>query len=82
MLWNNPLYCVNICCCDWFNKEADWSIAGQDKVRRENQTKDIGKKKGGVREVTSLTWRGNRRYKMKEMAILHGGTKISRIGLL
>ena len=32
------LYCVNICCWDWFNKEVDWSVTGQDKVRRENQT--------------------------------------------
>ena len=27
-LWDIPLCCVNICPCDWFNKEADWSIAG------------------------------------------------------
>lgn len=44
-LMNNveyPLYCVNICYCDWFNKEADWSITGQDKGRQENQTKETG----------------------------------------
>ena len=34
-----PLHCVNICHCDWFNKEADWPIVRQDKVRQENQTK-------------------------------------------
>ena len=32
-----------MCCCDWFNKEADWPIAGHDKVRGEKQTKDTGK---------------------------------------
>ena len=42
---------MNICLCDWFNKEADWTIAGQDKVRQENQTEDAGRKKGGVSEV-------------------------------
>ena len=26
--------CVNICCCDWFNKEADWPIVRQDKARQ------------------------------------------------
>ena len=40
-------------------------IAGQDKVGRKNQTKDIGKKKGRVRGVNK-TQRRNRRYKMKE----------------
>ena len=35
-----------------FNKEADWPIARPDKVRWENQTKDTGEKKGGVRGVT------------------------------
>ena len=28
-LWNILLPCVNICCCDCFNKNADWPIAGQ-----------------------------------------------------
>ena len=41
---------MNICCCDWFNKEADWSVAQQDKVKRETQTKDNGREKGEVRE--------------------------------
>ena len=31
------------------NKEADWPIARQDKVRRDNQTEDTGMKKGRVR---------------------------------
>ena len=34
---------------DWFSKEADWSITGQDKVRWESQTKDTGKTRGRVR---------------------------------
>lgn len=38
--WNIPLYCVNICRCAWFSKEVDWPMVEQDKVRRENQTKD------------------------------------------
>ena len=53
MLWNNPLYIVKICGCDWFNKEAEWQIAEQDKVWRKSQTKNHGKKKGGVRGVAS-----------------------------
>ena len=43
--------------CDWFNKEADWPIAGQDKVRWENQTKDTGKKNKGVSRVSRDTER-------------------------
>lgn len=39
-------------CSDWFNKEADWQIARQDKVREKNQTKE-GKKKGGVKRDMS-----------------------------
>lgn len=39
---------MNICHCDWLNKEDDWSIVKQDKVRRESQTEDAGKEKGGV----------------------------------
>ena len=55
LTWNIPLHHVNTCYCDWFNKEADWPIAGQDKVMQENQTKDTKKKKGGVRGVTRDT---------------------------
>ena len=46
-----PLHCVNICHCDWFNKEADWPITGQDKNRR--RAKQNAEKKGGVRGITS-----------------------------
>ena len=28
-LWNIPLHCVNICHCEWFNKEADWQSLGR-----------------------------------------------------
>lgn len=45
------MYPVKICCCDWFNKDADWPVAGQNKVRWENQTKDTRKKRGGVTGV-------------------------------
>ena len=50
-----PLHAVNIGCCDWFSKETDWPIAGQDMVRLVNQIKDTGKKKGRVRGVASQT---------------------------
>ena len=33
----------------WLNKEADWSIAEQNKVRWESQTENDGMRKGGVR---------------------------------
>lgn len=46
---------MNICCCGWVTTEADWPIVRQGEVRWENQTKDTGKKKRGVREVTSET---------------------------
>ena len=31
--------CLNVCRGDWFNKEADWPIAGQVEVRWDWQTK-------------------------------------------
>lgn len=56
MLWNNPsVHYVNICCYDRFNKQADWSIAEQDKVRWESQTENNRMRKGEVRGVTSQT---------------------------
>ena len=39
-MWTGHLPCPRVH-CDWFNKEADWPIAKQDKVRQENQTKRI-----------------------------------------
>ena len=30
---------MNKCHCDWFNKEADWLKAEQNKVRQESQTR-------------------------------------------
>ena len=39
-----PFHCVNICRGDWFNKKADWPIAGQVEVRQDQQT-ETGKKK-------------------------------------
>ena len=39
LLWNVPLHCVTRCCWDWFNKEADLSTVGQDKVRQDSQTR-------------------------------------------
>lgn len=63
---NIPLYCVNMYLGDRLYKGGNWPIAGQEKVRQENQNKNTGKKKGRVRGVTGHTERGNRRYKMKE----------------
>lgn len=64
-MWNTPFVSGNICQCDWLNKEADCPIAGQNKFRQENQTKDTGVK-GRVRGVTTEAGKVNRRYKMKE----------------
>lgn len=35
----------------WLNKQADWQISEQDKVRWGSQTKNEGMKKGRVRGV-------------------------------
>lgn len=50
--------------CNWFNKEADWPIEGQDEVRQENQTEDTGKKKGEIRGVTRQMQGKRDMYKM------------------
>ena len=42
-MWN-PLHCTNICLCDWLDKEADWPIAEQDKVRRRAKQKILGRR--------------------------------------
>ena len=49
-VWNSPLHCVNICRCDWFKKESEWPIDGQDKVRSIDK-QNTGKKKGRIRGV-------------------------------
>ena len=36
---------MNICHCDWFNKEVDWPIAGQDIIRWKSHTENVRKKK-------------------------------------
>ena len=41
MLENILLHCMNICNCNWFNKEVDWSTAEHNKFRQENQTRKI-----------------------------------------
>lgn len=46
-MWNIPSHCENICHCDWFNKEADGPIAGQDKVSG-NQIENAGRKMEGA----------------------------------
>lgn len=37
IILNIPVHCMNIRHCDWFSKEAEWPVSGQDKVRRESQ---------------------------------------------
>lgn len=64
VLWNNDSFYCKLC-CEWFNKEASWSIVGHDKVRQKNPTKDTAKK-GEVRGVASETQGGNRRSKTKD----------------
>ena len=49
------MYTVKICHYDWFNKQADWPIAEQDKVRRESQTENDGMRKGEVGGATNQT---------------------------
>ena len=44
---------MNICHYDWFNKQADWPIAEQDKVRWESQTENDGMRLSGVRSHQS-----------------------------
>lgn len=56
LLWNCPsVHSVNKCPYDWFNKQADWPVAEQDKVRWESQTETDGKRKGGVRGIANQT---------------------------
>lgn len=48
---------MNKCCCDCFNKQADWPVAGHDNVSQDNKTKNAGKKKGYVRGFACQTER-------------------------
>lgn len=65
MLWNNPsAHRVGICHYDWFNKQAEWPIAEQDKVRQDSQTENDGMRKGRVRELPAR-WRTSRTHKMR-----------------
>ena len=32
---------VNICYCDWFNKESDWPITEQEEIGCESQTRKM-----------------------------------------
>lgn len=48
-MWNIPLYCVNIYHCVWFNKETDWLVAGQDKVRERAKDRRLGTKRVKLR---------------------------------
>ena len=59
--------CLNICRCDWFNKEAGWPIAGQVEVRWDWQTK----REHGEEEGRSLR---SHREKQDELAELKKGS--------
>ena len=85
VLWNNPsVHCVNMCCYDWFDKQADGPVVEQDKVRQESQTENDGMKKGRVRGVDSLPVnkldRGTKWDRSKGHE-LRGSTWINRNGL-
>ena len=56
MLWNNPsVYSLYIYHCDWFNKQANWPIAEQDKVKQESQTENKLDIQNGIEvKATSL----------------------------
>lgn len=41
---------VHRCCCDRFSKEADWSIDGQEKVRRRPKQKMLGRERVEIEE--------------------------------
>lgn len=58
LLWTNPSVHCKLC-CDWFNK-ADWLVARQGQVKRENQTKDTGKRGAELRSESQA------RYKRKQ----------------
>lgn len=73
---------VNICCCDYFNKEGIWPITVQDKVRGENQTNDIGKKKGGVRGDARQTQRRIRRCNINERQCHVAEYRLTKMGKL
>lgn len=49
LLRNNPSVQGEYVLQSLDNKEVDWPISRQDKVRQNNQTEDFGKKKGRVR---------------------------------
>lgn len=64
LLWNIPLRSVNICCCDWSNKKADWSIDEQSQISQESQTKRMvvcvwggGMEKSGVNQPDKVNKR-------------------------
>lgn len=53
VLWNNPSAHSEYVSFSLVNKEADWPITKQDKLKQDNQTGDTGIKKGGVRKDAS-----------------------------
>lgn len=76
---------MNTCHCGWFNKEADWPIAGQVEVRWDWKTKREHKEE---EEEESQESQGDAREAGDELAILrkgtepHGRVQISNMGQL
>ena len=60
---------MNICPCDWFNKEADWHIAGQDKVGGRAKQRMMG------RRAESEESQADAERRQDGHAILRKGTK-------
>ena len=81
-VWTRPLYCVNICNCEWFNKEAGWPIARQGKVRQENQTKImLGRRSRSLRRRHEMQSEKDGKYTL-EVNTPRDSTWINRNGLI
>ena len=62
---------MSICCCDWFNKEADWPIARQDKAR---QKRILGRRRRRVESEESRAdaERNKMNLPCRKQALSHG----------
>lgn len=74
-MWNILFHCVSACYCDWFNKEADWPIDRQAKVRWEDIGKE-GKSEGCQLDGEEASWKG---HEVKEP---WDSTEMNRNGLI
>lgn len=60
VVWNISLHCMDICLCYWFNKEADWLIAGQKEIGQDSQTRRMLGWRRAESEESSARWRGRK----------------------